>query len=136
LADDIVIDNRREDGCFPLHASCVANFAHPNSLYSSSEMGSSWNQKLEKKNSYTNELDVKKPLMVSISQRNKELRFYNGSLKLGNFKPWLKSSIFKCIAWLTASFFLSFQELSIGTNFDSEIAKKKIVFTPIVYDVV
>ncbi len=34
-----------------------------------------WNKNL-KKSTYLNELDVRKPLVVSISQRNEKLRFY------------------------------------------------------------
>jgi hypothetical protein len=50
-----------------------------------------------------NLLDVRKPLVVSISQRSEALRRHD--LGFGNFKPQLKSGIFKCISWLNGSFF-------------------------------
>jgi hypothetical protein len=68
------IDHRCEDGRFPVLASCVtiSNLG----LLSSSEtvvnLGiKSW------KSSYLIELDVRKPLVVSISQTSEELRLYN-----------------------------------------------------------
>jgi hypothetical protein len=42
--------------------------------------------------------------VVSISQRSEELRLYNAGLKFDDFKPWLKSGIFKCISWLNSLF--------------------------------
>jgi hypothetical protein len=43
--------------------------------------------------------------VVSNSQRSEELRLYNLGLEFDNFKPRLKSGIFKCISWLNGSFF-------------------------------
>jgi hypothetical protein len=44
--------------------------------------------------------------VVSIAQIiSEELRLYNLGLEFGNFKPRLKSVIFKCISWLNSSFF-------------------------------
>ncbi len=68
------IDYRREDGPFPVFASCVT-ISHPDSL-SSSETGvnpgiRSW------KYTCLNELDARKPLVVSISQTSKALRLHN-----------------------------------------------------------
>jgi hypothetical protein len=51
-----------------------------------------------------NELNVRKPLAVSISQRSEELRLQPG-LEFDNFKPRLESGILKCISWLNGSFF-------------------------------
>jgi hypothetical protein len=99
----LCLDYRCEDGRFPVPASCVT-ISNPDSL-SSSETGvnpgiRSW------KNTYLNELDVRKPLVQSISQKSEELRLYNLVWNLKNFKPLLKSGIFKCISWLNGSFFL------------------------------
>jgi hypothetical protein len=44
------------------------------------------------------------PLVVSISQRSGDETLQPG-LVFDNFKPWLKSGIFKCISWLNGSFF-------------------------------
>jgi hypothetical protein len=52
---------------------------------------------------YLNELDARKPLVVSISQKSEELRLHNLDLEFDNFKPWPKSSIFKCISCLNSS---------------------------------
>jgi hypothetical protein len=52
-----------------------------------------------------NELVVRKPLVVSISQRSEELRLYNLILNLTISNPRLESGIFKCISWLNGSFF-------------------------------
>jgi hypothetical protein len=57
-----------------------------------------------KKSTHPYELDVRKPLVVSISQRSQELRLQPG-LEFDNIKPRLKSGIFKCICWLNGSFF-------------------------------
>ncbi len=45
--------------------------------------------------------------MVSISQRSEELRLYilQPGLGFDNFKPRLKTGIFKCITWLDGSLF-------------------------------
>jgi hypothetical protein len=56
------------------------------------------------KSTYLIELDARKPLVVSISQRSEELIFYNLVL-FDNFKPRIKSSIVKSISWLNGSFF-------------------------------
>ncbi len=58
-----------------------------------------------KKSTYLNELDVRKPLVVSIAQGKEEVRLYNSGLEFDNIKSRLKSSIFKCISWLIGSFF-------------------------------
>jgi hypothetical protein len=38
-----------------------------------------------------NELDARKPLMISISQRSGELRLYSLGIEFNNFKPGLKA---------------------------------------------
>jgi hypothetical protein len=68
------IDFRFEYGCSPLSASCVT-ISNPD-LVSSSDTGvksgiRNW------KSTYLIELDVRKPLVVSIFQKSEELRLYN-----------------------------------------------------------
>jgi hypothetical protein len=62
------------------------------------------NKKL-RKSIYLMKLDVRKPLVVSTSQRNEELRLYNLVKNLTISKPRLESGIFKCISWSYCSFF-------------------------------
>jgi hypothetical protein len=59
-----------------------------------------------RKSTYLIELDVRKPLVVSISQRREELRLktLQPGLEFDIFIPRLKSGIFKCISWLNGSF--------------------------------
>jgi hypothetical protein len=69
-----IIDYRCEYGRFPVSASCVT-ISNPD-LLSSRETGvnpgiRSW------KSTYLIELDVWKPLVVSISQETEERRLYN-----------------------------------------------------------
>ncbi len=59
----------------------------------------------EARRTYLNELDARKPLVLSIPQRSKDLRLHNSSLDFNDFNPLLKSCIFKCIFWLKGSFF-------------------------------
>ncbi len=56
------------------------------------------------KSTYLNELDVRKPSLVSISKRSEELSRYNLVQNL-TIKSLLESSTFKCISWLNGSFF-------------------------------
>jgi hypothetical protein len=58
------------------------------------------------KSTYLYELNVRKLLVVSISQRSKELRL-QPALEFEIFKPWLESIFFKCISWLNGSFLWS-----------------------------
>jgi hypothetical protein len=54
---------------------------------------------------YLNELDVRKPLVESISTRSDdELRLYNLVYEFDNFEAQLKSGTLKCISWLYGSF--------------------------------
>ncbi len=96
------IDYRCKNGRF-LSVSCTTT--SNTGLLSSSETRvnpgiRSW------KSTYQNELDDRKPLVVSISQRSEELRLHNlAGLEFDNFKPRLERDIFKCISWLNGSFF-------------------------------
>jgi hypothetical protein len=72
--NNTAIDYRFEDDCFPVTASFVT-IPNPDSL-SSIETGDTWNKKL-KYITYLIDLDVRKPLLVYISQRSEELRLYN-----------------------------------------------------------
>ncbi len=70
---DQTIDYRCEDGRFPVSVSYLT-ISNPD-LLSSIETGvnpgiRSW------KSTYLNEIDVRKPLVVSISQKSEELRLY------------------------------------------------------------
>jgi hypothetical protein len=56
-------------------ASCLT-ISNPDSL-SSSETGVNPGIRSYEKSTYLNELDVRKQLVVSISQRREELRLYN-----------------------------------------------------------
>jgi hypothetical protein len=83
-----MLDYRGKDGKFLVPASCVTTSNH-NSL-SKSETGvipgmRSWNKHL-----YLNELNVRKPLVESISQRSEELTLYNLVLNLTISNPSLK----------------------------------------------
>jgi hypothetical protein len=77
--------------------------SNPDSL-SSSETGVDPGTRSWKKSTYLNELDVRKPLVVSISQTRRAETLQPG-LEFDNFKPPLESSIFECISWLNGSFF-------------------------------
>jgi hypothetical protein len=71
------IDYRCEDGRFPVFASCVA-ILNPNSIFNSETGVNSGIRSLN--NHFSDsliELEVRKPLMVSISQKSEELKFYN-----------------------------------------------------------
>jgi hypothetical protein len=63
-----------EDGRFPVSASCVT-ISNPN-LLSSSETAVNPGIK-SRKSTYLNDHDVRKPLVLSISQISEELRLYN-----------------------------------------------------------
>jgi hypothetical protein len=54
------------------------------------------------KRTYLNELNVRKPLVVSTSQKREKLRLQLG-FEFDNLEPRLKSGIFKCISWLNAN---------------------------------
>jgi hypothetical protein len=73
-------------------------------LFSSSEIGVILEKEAEKSTD-PNELDVRKPMVVSPLQRSEELRLYNLGLEFDNFKPWLESVTFKCISWLNRLLF-------------------------------
>jgi hypothetical protein len=73
LACSIHVDFRRENAHFSVSASCVT-ISNPD-LLSSNETGVNPGIRSWKK--HLNELDVRKPLVVSISQRSEELRLYN-----------------------------------------------------------
>ncbi len=97
----VPIDYRCDVGRFLVSASYVT-ISNPDSL-SSSETGfnsgiRSW------KSNYLNELDVRKPLVVSISQRVRAATLQPG-LEFDNFEPWLESDIFKRIPLLNGLFF-------------------------------
>ncbi len=68
------IEYRREDGRFPVSGSCVT-ISILDSLSSSETGVTSGIRSL--KSTYVIELDVRKPLVVSISQISEELRLYN-----------------------------------------------------------
>jgi hypothetical protein len=68
------IDYRCDYDLFPVPASCVTIFK-PDSLFSS-ETGVDSGTRIWK-STYLNELDIWKPLVVSNSQRNEELRLRN-----------------------------------------------------------
>ncbi len=95
----LIIDYRCEDGRFLMFVGCVA-ISNSESLFSSETGVNSGTRSW--KNTWLNELYVRKPLVVSISQRSEELR---PGLEFDNFKPRLKSCIFKSISWLNGSFF-------------------------------
>jgi hypothetical protein len=66
-------------------------------------------QKLKKKFAHQNELDIRKPLVTSISQGSKELRLYNPVSNLTiSIYPWPRSGIFKCISW--------YKDISVVSN--------------------
>jgi hypothetical protein len=93
------IDYGSEDGCCPVFASCVT-ISNPH-LLPSGEPGvnlgiRSW------KSTRLIELDVRKPLVISISERSEELTL-QPALAFDNLNPRLKSGIFKCISWLNGS---------------------------------
>jgi hypothetical protein len=56
---------------------------------------------------YMNVLDVRKPLVFSISQGSEEQRLLQSGFEFDSFKPRLRSGVFKCISisWLNISFF-------------------------------
>jgi hypothetical protein len=68
------IDNRCEDGRFPASASCV-KISNPNSFSSSETRTNS--RKRSCKSTYLNELNARKPIMVSISQISEEEGLYS-----------------------------------------------------------
>jgi hypothetical protein len=51
------------------------------------------------------ELNVRKPLVVSISEKKRRAETLQPGLEFGNLKSRLKSGIFKCISRLNGSFF-------------------------------
>ncbi len=72
--NDWTIDYKCGDGRFPVSANCVtiSNL----DLRSSSETWVNPGKRSEK-STHLNELVLRKPLVVSISQRSEELRLYN-----------------------------------------------------------
>jgi hypothetical protein len=92
------LDYRCEDDRSQASASCVA-ISNADSI-SSCDTGINPGIRSRK----CTELDVRKPLVVSIS-KSQELRLYNLVLGFDNSKPRLKSGIFKCISSLNCSFF-------------------------------
>jgi hypothetical protein len=77
---------------------------NPNSL-PAVKQGLFMEKEAEKKNSHLDALHVRQPLVVSISQRSKELRLYNLVENLTISNPRFKSCIFKCLSSLKVSFF-------------------------------
>ncbi len=94
------IDNKCEDGRFPVSTNCVTN---PDSLSSNeTEINPgirSW------KSSYPNELDVRKPSVVSVSQNIWRAKTLQSYLEFDNLKPRLDSCIFKSISGMNGSIF-------------------------------
>ncbi len=65
--DMLLLDYGCEEGHFPLSASCVT-FFKPRYVFPAVKLGLIWNTKL-KKSTFLNELDFRKPLVVSISSK-------------------------------------------------------------------
>ncbi len=98
------IDYRCEDGRFPEFASCMT-MSNPD-LISSSETRvnpgiRSWRKHISE---WARLLDVRKPLVESISQKKWRAETLQPGLEFDNFKPRLESGIFKCISWINGSF--------------------------------
>jgi hypothetical protein len=94
------------------------------------------------KSIHLNELDVRKPLVVSISQKSEELRVYNRWFRIWHFQtPALKRYLqmhllgdrFIFWGWRAGFSERGSQDLSNGTNFISSLANSFSVFTSIVY---
>ncbi len=82
------IDYRCDDGRFPVSASCVTT-SNPD-LLSSSEKGVNPEIRIWK-STYLNELDARKPLVLSISQRSEERGLYILVQKFTISNPGLKA---------------------------------------------
>ncbi len=84
----LVVDYRCELGRYSVSVSCVT-ISNPDSLFSSETGVNSGRRR--SKSTHLNELDVRKPLVVSMSQRREELRRYNLVHNLTISNPGLKA---------------------------------------------
>ncbi len=125
-----------EDGRFPVFARCL-KILNPDLLYSREIRANPVIQ-----NTCVDELSIRKPLVVSLSQRRDELNLTTW-FRIWQFQPRLKSGISKCIFcrkrfvfWGWWSWFSrrESQDHSIGPNVDSLLANFFSVFTSIVYE--
>jgi hypothetical protein len=96
------MDYRCEDGPFPLSASFVI-ISNPDSL-SRSETGANPGTRSWKKHSSDRARSQKAIRGIYFTKKCRAKTLQPG-LELDNFKPRLKTSIFKCISWLNGSFF-------------------------------
>ncbi len=113
---------RCEDGRFPASANCLT-ISNPESLSSSKKGVKSRNKTLKK---HLSEWARCQKAIGGIHFTNKwRAETLQTGLEFDNFKPRLKSGIFKCISWLNGSLFEGWlsgfsergsQDLSKGTN--------------------
>ncbi len=136
------IDYRREDGRFLVSVSCVT-ISKPDAI-SSSETGVNPGIRSWKKHLY-DWAQCQKAIGSIYCTKKWRAEILQPGLEFDNFKPWLKSGIFKCISWLNSSFVLGWwsefsergsEDLCNGTNvafYNPPIYFSVLLFTSIVY---